>query len=510
MTAQKQRPIDLAMRYVEANLDTWGLKMADLYEMQLSHQFESKHNQVAHFYFQQYRNGIAVESAITGVHVSPEGRVAFATNRFVADLGSRVSRTEPGIPPEEAIAIAAAHLGLQAEQQLNFLAKEASNTYRFAPGKMAKADILAQLLYWVHPHTDAVQLVWRVRLEEPSRAMKIWDLIVDAVDGVVIQQRDQVYRCGKPLGHQHEDDCKEEETGMSFQPIQQALKEGKDFPPSAGETYHVFPLPLANPLQGARELLVSPADETASPYGWHDVDGQAGADYTITRGNNVHAYQDRDGNNVSDGDEPDGGSALVFDFPLDLSKEPEEYVDAAVTQLFYVTNFVHDFSYAYGFDEAAGNFQENNYGKGGADSDAVRAHAQDYGADPYQEPADPNDDQLNNANFATDPDGNPGRLQLYLFDRQGNDLFTVLEPEPLRGAFETGIATFGPTITSTPIAGVVANAVDNSNSPGQLCGEVANPGGRQRQDRPGGPGRMLFQRKDPECTGGRRHSSDHL
>ena len=33
--------------------------------------------------------------------------------------------------------------------------------------------------------------------------------------------------------------------------------------------------------------------------------------------------------------------------------------------------------YQYGFDEASGNFQENNYGNGGAGSDYVNAEAQD-------------------------------------------------------------------------------------------------------------------------------------
>ena len=38
---------------------------------------------------------------------------------------------------------------------------------------------------------------------------------------------------------------------------------------------------------------------------------------------------------------------------------------------------MHDVWYNYGFNEANGNFQQNNYGRGGAASDYVNADAQD-------------------------------------------------------------------------------------------------------------------------------------
>ncbi len=38
---------------------------------------------------------------------------------------------------------------------------------------------------------------------------------------------------------------------------------------------------------------------------------------------------------------------------------------------------LHDIFYEYGFDEASGNFQQNNYGNGGNGNDFVYADAQD-------------------------------------------------------------------------------------------------------------------------------------
>ena len=131
------------------------------------------------------------------------------------------------------------------------------------------------------------------------------------------------------------------------------------------------------------------------------------AEYTITRGNNVWAGIDRDGTNGVDATgSPDGGASLNFNQTLDLAQAPTTTSNqqAAVTNLFYLNNVIHDITYGYGFNEAAGNFQANNYGKGGTGNDAVSAEAQDSSG-------------TNNANFATPADGQTPRMQMYLFDK---------------------------------------------------------------------------------------------
>ena len=49
---------------------------------------------------------------------------------------------------------------------------------------------------------------------------------------------------------------------------------------------------------------------------------------------------------------------------------------AAITNAFYLSNIFHDIAYQYGFDEVSGNFQENNFGNGGAGSDGINANVQ--------------------------------------------------------------------------------------------------------------------------------------
>ena len=67
---------------------------------------------------------------------------------------------------------------------------------------------------------------------------------------------------------------------------------------------------------------------------------------------------------------------LTFDFPLDLNEEPRAYLDFSISNLFYLNNIMHDVFYRYGFDEVSGNFQDDNFEKGGLGDDAVIANAQ--------------------------------------------------------------------------------------------------------------------------------------
>ena len=117
------------------------------------------------------------------------------------------------------------------------------------------------------------------------------------------------------------------------------------------------------------------------PFGWHDSDGLPGVDHIDTRGNNVHAFLDRNWDYF-----PDllvsGGDDLIFDFPYNDNAEPIGNQQVAVTNLFYQNNIMHDFAYHYGFNEVAGNFQETNYTGEGEAGDYVEAHAQ-FGDDNY-------------------------------------------------------------------------------------------------------------------------------
>ena len=159
--------------------------------------------------------------------------------------------------------------------------------------------------------------------------------------------------------------------------------------------YRIFP---NHPGVTPQVLVSSPANPIASPLGWLGLS-------TTTIGNNVDAYLDRDDDDIPDANGRPNSANQVFDFVWNGSTDPTTTVNqmAAVTNLFYLNNRLHDRLYAYGFTESAGNFQTNNFGNGGVGGDPVSAEAQDGGA-------------FNNANFATPPDGERPRMQMYLWN----------------------------------------------------------------------------------------------
>jgi hypothetical protein len=159
-----------------------------------------------------------------------------------------------------------------------------------------------------------------------------------------------------------------------------------------------LPTTLQPPAIGRTLQILTALSATASLNGWIDPNGDT------TSGNNVAAH--------GPGDLPVTGSSFrIFDFPLDLTAAPGAYRSAAVTQLFYTVNWIHDRLYQLGFDEAAGNFQTDDFGRGGLGGDAIDAIAQDTGS--------------NNAFFVPAPDGTPGSLHMFVFtgptpDRDGD------------------------------------------------------------------------------------------
>jgi subtilisin-like proprotein convertase family protein len=165
------------------------------------------------------------------------------------------------------------------------------------------------------------------------------------------------------------------------------------------------PHPPTRPTTDERTTASNPANPTASPFGWHDTNGAAGAESTLTTGNNVNACTDRvaPANTCDPGSQPDGTATLTFTPALDLTTSPTAGSNpaAAVVNLFYWSNIIHDVEYLYGFNEVAGNFQLNNYGNGGAGNDHVQADAQDNAS-------------TCNANFLTLADGQQPRMQMFL------------------------------------------------------------------------------------------------
>jgi hypothetical protein len=222
------------------------------------------------------------------------------------------------------------------------------------------------------------------------------------------------------------------------------------------DSYKVF---VEDPLKNAQTIVNGPAAGSAqpSPNGWLN----AGSHTTINiKGNNVSAYVDADANNAADA----GGTTVTdgnFLSTVDLGVQPSTTTNknVAVQNLFYLNNIVHDRLYVHGFNEAAGNFQVNNFNNGGLGNDPVSAEAQDGSG-------------TDNANFSTPTDGSAPRMQMYVWNSNPQGLVTVgaanyaAYPSGFGAALTVG-GVSGPLRVASPADGCTAMAA------GSLTGTVA-------------------------------------
>ncbi|WP_394837665.1 M36 family metallopeptidase [Pendulispora rubella] len=204
------------------------------------------------------------------------------------------------------------------------------------------------------------------------------------------------------------------------------------------------------------------------------ADPWLGPSDTTTFGNNVRAYSDRNDqhNGIGDGFDsgdiaPDVTAPKTFDRSFDPTKAPNaspDQIKAAATQLFYVNNWLHDYWYDSGFDEASGVAQLSNYGRGGVEGDPLRAEAQD-GAD---------FGQANNANMSTPSDGLSPRMQMFVWSGVAN---RAIETTPARTYSDPlGAAVFGPQQFDVTAPAVLAN--DGTTPTSDACEPLADLTGK--------------------------------
>lgn len=450
--AQVSTPLDIALRHVAQNYETWGLNAQDISDIAVTNQYQSKHNGVTHLYLTQRHQGIDVYNAITTFNILENGDVLHVGNRFVADLSQKVNTSQPVFNASQAVNFAAAHLGLVMTDDVRLIEQTGDYSYRFFGGSLSTTEFIDVNLVYQPIENGNLALAWNLAIDVPG-SPDYWSMRVDAQTGLVINQNNYTIYCNqdKIPTHTHSASCN---TRTALQNSVNKLTTTTTTT-TDGAKYRVFALPAESPAHGDHVLVDEPSDPTASPFGWHDVNGSAGPEFTITRGNNVHAFYDGDADGTPPVNEVDGGPDLVFDFPYSADAEPGVQIDASITNLFYMNNMLHDIAYSYGFDEAAGNFQANNYGNGGAAGDYVNARGQ-YGGI--------NHDPVNNATFGTPPDGGNGTMTMYHWST-GSRLLQVLEPVSIQGSYSTGSADFGPSPLDQPVQGEVVIVDDEILNP---------------------------------------------
>ncbi len=434
--ASDDPPREVARRFLRANSAMWRISEPDR-AFELSAEVPDAHTGATHVYMNQMIDGVRVFPAVIGVHLNSQRQVmAVHGDVFPLDL-----RWTAKLTSAQAARAAAKFAGVAFEPRLR---RQIEDAAVIEPGPFRSEITVTRTIYaMMNPPRPA----YRMLLEK--NGTEWYDIIVDAETGQLLHrrnlyqfagiltpsapveanpaaprglvynehplatvrgtgdlQRDYLYTCD-PTGMQR---------GFANSPLY-----GADASPvnanggdSLNATINQTLLALPNAASPLRSSSLPLSTSPQSPQGWFTPVG--GTYFTI--GNNVDAKDDRAADNEATvGFRPNGGA--TGDFTGDSFVYRNFYgqlgaagaandLPAAVMTLFHVNNWYHDLLYHLGFTEAAGNFQKDNFGKGGIGNDHVLADAQDGSG-------------TNNANFGTPPDGSNPRMQMFLWTGPNRD-----------------------------------------------------------------------------------------
>jgi len=429
LQAQKQIDAVKVRALVEANASAIRMSTYDRQNSRIQNAYYSNQSGLLLVYLQQTYKGIDVHNAIT-VLAFKDDKLVSATGAVVPKIQSRVNNTE-GIPaqrPENALYAAAKHLNLvvaSSAKPVNY--KEGDKEAEFGDMGISSENIKTKLVWMPVNDGQRVALCWQVQIQ-PNKTADHWLVRIDAGSGQFVNKSNLTVSCNWTTPHRHTADCYEDKEYSSDEAAPE-IKTFKDPASINSAKYRVIHYPVEAPtFKGGTPTLVtnpwllSPSGSPATSLKWND-DGVTS--YAITRGNNVYAQEDHDANDATIGQSAKSKTSvpdLDFDYTPNFAGEPKDSLNLgfSLTNLFYWNNIMHDLTYQYGFDEVSGNFQTNNQGRGGLGGDYVIADGQDAVA-------------LDNSNFATPPDGQNPRMQMFLFDYDGSKDVLVNSPTAVAG-----------------------------------------------------------------------------
>ncbi|MDA1234111.1 MAG: M36 family metallopeptidase [Acidobacteria bacterium] len=318
------------------------------YELGQPTRSRSPRARTEHFAYRPTIDGISLLNAAIAIHID--------------DIGHTIRSTANGLPREPR------------SRTFSITREQASDLAAKAVGASPNATVHAQQVYFVAPLTT--DPAWQVYVETPREGA--YEVVISAATGEPLRVT--------PLTHDAAS------SGSVFRAPDAAN------PSIASRTLE--PLSGWSSAEGACPADVYPAGSN----------GECWSDGAASVGNNVDACLDVDADNICD--RRALGSAGLFTSlfvdSYDQAGNPIPDRDAALVNAFYWVNALHDWLYRLGFDEASGNFQLDNFGRGGQQNDSVRVDVQDGAV-------------VNNATFSTPPDGIAPRMQLGLYSWSRRD-----------------------------------------------------------------------------------------
>jgi uncharacterized repeat protein (TIGR01451 family) len=348
--------------------------------------YVTDHNGIHTMIWQQHLDNIPVFDAVMMAHVTKNGELVNISTYFLPDPAAAAHRdaaarnalkSAPPISAQEALLIASRDVGQYFEADAVETVQQATGpeqTQKFKAAGKLYGDSYVHLS-WLPMDANDVRLCWEI-LVTAGNPIERFRTLVDAQTGEVLVRQNLTRHISNASYRVW--------TSDSPSPFSPGLSAPSNFQP---------------PVVPRQLVTIAALSTNASPNGWIDDNANT------TTGNNVDCFLDRDGNFQADGPRPTGTPNRVFDFNIDLTADPSTYTNASVVQMFYWQNWYHDTMYGYGFTEAAGNYQINNFNRGGLGNDPILAHCQ-FGAAVGI---------ADNSAFLPAPDGQSGEIIEFIF-----------------------------------------------------------------------------------------------
>lgn len=472
-----------ALSLLHKNLRTTGLNQSALNDYLVTDAYVDKKTGDMIVYLQQGYRNIPVYNKI-GVYIFRNDTLVDKRPDYMAKIQFNNSRTaSPAINAIQAIQRAGYQLSIAIPQTWSSLESNDLRQHFVYDAKGFSRHNISSDLVWL-PVQDGRELTlsWSVRIGSAD-GNEEWIAHIDAQTGELLQKSSLIVS-------EHAHACVDNAVAANnIAPASNAVFTGNPLwanllmpevvqplsplappPPTvASASYRVYAFPMESANFGNRSLVNNPwtlagTNNDATTLGWHFDNIN---NYTYTRGNNVWARQDLTGRRDTTGFSDTSTTAipsLTFDRTLDTSTNPTAYANirAGIDNLFYWNNLMHDISYQYGFDEAAGNFQANNQGRGGAGNDYVHAFSQDGGG-------------TNNADFYSGPDGENPRMRMFLWNPVVTPHCHISIPFTADYLIAEGVLSSRNRLVDVgPVTAEIVLVNDASGGLHRACGAIAN------------------------------------
>ncbi len=467
---------EIIQRYINSNAQKFQLTNQETKDWQVVNITSSETTGIENCYVKQSYQGIEIFQSYIYFWIKNKEIINEPTG-FINALSTKVNTVQPQLNAIEGLSRALTQLG---EVSFNStIIENQGNIYKLSNGILNDDPVNARLIYYVAADKK-LYLAWSYEFYTQNEE-HLWYVQIDAQSGNILEKRDLILSCNyEEMNHSNHEHSKE--LNSEFLNIFFKAETSHALLTPGTTTYNVVPFNYESPIHyraafpaatDGRTIITNPESAialppltiAASPNGWHNNHntiggGNTSTQFAYTRGNNVFAFSDFNNDNPTNPTSyatPSSGTypSLTFDYSYGGNNvEAQTYINASITNLFYMNNIMHDIWYQYGFNETNRNFQNVNYNRGGIGNDYVLAHAQDASTGNNN----PTNGQTigvplyNNANFSTSSEGTRPRMQMYLWNYKKKINLVVNTGNLSGNIYKVNDNVFSPGHVELPIA----------------------------------------------------------